>query len=56
MTDEKQEVVIDEVKLRRMEQRIYYLEHQNMLTNERTAEQMIELIKKTIETEAKKCY
>ena len=47
---------VDETKLRRMEQRIYLLEKQNMANNEKTDSQMIDAIKKIIETEAKKCY
>lgn len=49
-------IVIDETKLHRMEMRIYLLEKENMTINERTDSQMIEDIKKIIETEAKKCY
>lgn len=50
------ESMVDETKLRRMQQRIYLLEKQNMSNNEKTDSQMIEAIKKIIETEAKKCY
>lgn len=51
-----QEVIIDEEKLKRMEFKIYALERNNMLNNEKTNSQMIEAIKKIIEEEAKKCY
>ena len=51
-----QEVVIDEEKLKRMELKIFFLERNNMVNNEKTNSQMIESIKKIIEEEAKKCY
>lgn len=47
---------IDETKLRRMEFKIYDLEKKNMISNEKTNSQMVEEIKKIIESEAKKCY
>ena len=50
------ENMVDEIKLRRMQQRIYLLEKQNMANNEKTESQMIDAIKKIIEMEAKKCY
>lgn len=50
------EVVIDKTKLQRMQFKIYQLERENMRSNEKTDSQMIEAIKKIIETEAKKCY
>lgn len=50
------EVVIDKTKLQRMQFKIYALERENMRNNEKTDSQMIEAIKKIIETEAKKCY
>lgn len=56
MIEENMEVEIDETKLKRMQIRIYALEQENMRTNEKTDSQMIEAIKKIIETEAKKCY
>ena len=49
-------VEIDKVKLQRMQLKIYQLERENMRSNEKTDSQMIEAIKKIIETEAKKCY
>ena len=53
---DNEKIVIDETKLHRMKMRIYLLEKENMTINERTDSQMIEDIKKIIETEAKKCY
>lgn len=47
---------LDTTKLNRMEFKIYDLEKKNMISNEKTSSQMIEEIKKIIETEAKKCY
>ena len=51
-----QEVVLDEEKLKRMEFKIFVLERNNMVNNEKTNSQMIESIKRIIEEEAKKCY
>ena len=49
-------IELDNAKLKRMQFKIYALERENMRNNEKTDSQMIEAIKKIIETEAKKCY
>lgn len=49
-------IELDNTKLKRMQFKIYALERENMRNNEKTDSQMIEAIKKIIETEAKKCY
>lgn len=53
---EMDKLKFDVTKLNRMEFKIYDLEKKNMISNEKTPSQMIEEIKKIIETEAKKCY
>ena len=54
--DEIEKIQIDEVKLRRMQIKILVIERENMRTNEKTDSQMVETIKKIIETEETKCY
>lgn len=53
---EMDKLKLDATKLNRMELKIYDLEKRNMISNEKTPSQMVEEIKKIIESEAKKCY
>lgn len=54
--DEKKETQINEIFVRRMCNRIYRLERDNMITNAKSKMQMMDAIKKIIEEEANKCY
>ena len=47
---------LDAMKLRRMLNRIYNLEHQNSKTEKLTEKKMKEEIQRIIEEEADKCY
>lgn len=49
-------VELDERKLRRMLNRIYFLERQNSKTSKYTDKKMKEQIEHIIEEEAKKCF
>lgn len=51
-----QNVELNQIKINRMTQRIYRLEMKNMVTNEKTNSEMMNEIRKIIETEAKKCF
>lgn len=49
-------IMIDETKANRIHIRVYNAVKKNMSSNEKTSKQMIDEIKKIIETEVKKCY